>query len=306
MATDVRSKSSDGIHSHLQSRIIDGISSIDLCSSPYIVQSAPVPIDVRQSPSVDYEESFRDRAQDYAAIMHAHAAHQLRNPTGTIPSYKTAMRSWTIRQIRKSGIRGVASMECKTGACGLNKPSLSARTTESKVGWKKAEVEKSPRGGSVGGSGHSAEDVDVQEDEMGVEAVSLGRVAVEDLVRKLSVDQARETVTATPIALSNTTRKRHSHSEESSPHPAVRRLDLATRLKGDVDCGMLGDIADEELGNPCNTPKAKSMSRANTVAATRKGKTLGKMVTQPLVGSERRRVGEVTHVGDNSITAECR
>jgi len=64
---------------------------------------------------------------------------------------------------------------------------------------------------------------------------------------------------------------------------AVNRLDVGMRLKSEVDLRLLEELCDEELGTPSNTPApGKGMLRANTVAATRGGKRLGRSVTAPL------------------------
>ena len=44
------------------------------------------------------------RAHYYADSMHAHVTHQMRSRTGTLPTYTSAMRDYTLRQIRRVGV----------------------------------------------------------------------------------------------------------------------------------------------------------------------------------------------------------
>lgn len=63
---------------------------------------------------------------------------------------------------------------------------------------------------------------------------------------------------------------------------AVNRLDVGMRLNSEVDLRLLEEMNDEEQGTPSNTPApGKGMLRANTIAATRGGKRLGRSLSSP-------------------------
>jgi len=158
-------------------------------------------------------------------------------------------------------------------------------------------------------------------EEMIRESIFAGRAAVEEVMRRLSMEQAAQDDSGTDSEVDEgismptkphvndiqiivsaeapypdlafqqprTTRARgQSQGQESiytAAADAVQRLDPGIRLKSEVDSRMLDELYDEELGTPLNTPApvlGKGMQRANTVAATRGGKRLGRSVTAPL------------------------
>jgi len=150
------------------------------------------------------------------------------------------------------------------------------------------------------------------------ESIFAGRAAVEEVMRRLSVEQTQQSdsesegeldegismgtktqsgikiiISSVPLhpELSFTQTKPNRARGQSQGHDqvataatdAVNRLDVGMRLKSEVDLRLLEEMYDEEQGTPSNTPApGKGMLRANTVAATRGGKRLGRSLTTPL------------------------
>jgi len=157
-------------------------------------------------------------------------------------------------------------------------------------------------------------------EEMLRESIFVGRAAVEEVMRRLSMEQTAQSdsesdsevdegismptkphvhgdikivISAEPLhpelSFDNRSMKRARGQSQGQDRvataaaDAVNRLDVGMRLKSEVDLRLLEELYDEELGTPSNTPApGKGMLRANTVAATRGGKRLGRSVTAPL------------------------
>ncbi|GAB7345734.1 hypothetical protein MBLNU457_4005t1 [Dothideomycetes sp. NU457] len=160
----------------------------------------------------------------------------------------------------------------------------------------------------------------VTPEEMVRESIFAGRAAVEEVMRRLSIEQDQQTSSVSDESLdegiSMTTKQQsgikiiisseplhpelvfnqtkpnrargHSQGHDQVATPAidaVNRLDVGMRLKSEVDLRLLEEMNDEEQGTPSNTPApapGKGMLRANTVAATRGGKRLGRSLAAPL------------------------
>jgi len=189
-----------------------------------------------------------------------------------VSSYRDAMRAHTLLQIHRSGL----------GVGGWRRQKYPRQQTH--------RNEDSNLRGQAEGEGQGQVQVQVQV--QGQAAISTGRVAVEDVVRRMSAVELsgdRDDSDPPPSRVTKDVRCRGmSQSEASSPLPVTGmgtgRLPVTSRSRpwGRMDELVAGEVDDEGVKNPCNTPRTKIMARANTIAATRKGRALGREVNVPL------------------------